>query len=179
MNKVFVILGSNIDKENNLPAAVRLLQKRCRVVAISSVYETLPMGTLEQANFFNAAVLLETPLDAATLKAQVLGSIEKKLKRQRSADKNAPRTIDVDIVLFNDEVFEYGHRRVPDPDLAKFAHVAVPVAELAPDGSHPETGEPLATIATRLLKTAVRDGKPLIWKRPDIVLLAPGVENTK
>jgi 2-amino-4-hydroxy-6-hydroxymethyldihydropteridine diphosphokinase len=155
MNNVYLILGSNIEKEQNLPAAVSLLREMVQVVAVSSVYETIPVGLKEQPNFWNMAVHIQTTLSASQLKAQVLAAIERKLKRVRLADKNAPRTIDLDIVLFNDEVFDYDGgdgwlRHVPDPDLLKFAHIAVPIAELVPEMIHPETAESLPGIASRL-----------------------------
>ncbi|HEX6383655.1 MAG TPA: 2-amino-4-hydroxy-6-hydroxymethyldihydropteridine diphosphokinase [Anaerolineae bacterium] len=182
MNRVFVVLGSNINKEENLPLAVRLLSKVCRVVAVSSVYETIPVGLRDQPNFFNVAILLETEMEASALKEEVLSEIERRLQRQRTANRNAPRTIDADIVLFNDEVFDYGgagghQRHVPDPDLLNFAHVAVPVAELVPDLPHPETDEPLASVAARLMVTATEDGRPPLWKRPDISLLLEGEDS--
>lgn len=170
MHRVYLILGSNIDKERNLPAAVQLLATLSTVVAVSGVYETAPQGTLDQPNFFNAAVLLHTELDAATLKTDVLAEVERRLKRVRVADKNAPRTIDVDIVLFNDWVLDFGRYHIPDPDLVAFAHVAVPVAELAGGQPHPETGEPLDALAARLRAGAVRDGHPTLWRRDDVIL---------
>ena len=155
MNDVYLILGSNIDKERNLPAAVALLRDMVKVVAVSSVYETVPVGLQEQPNFWNTAVHLQTPLTASQLKRQVLAAIEQKLKRVRQDDKNGPRTIDLDIVLFNDEVFDYDGgdgqtRHIPEPDLVRFGHVAVPLAELAPNMLHPETAESLQSIASRL-----------------------------
>lgn len=174
MNRVTIALGSNIDKEKNLPLAVQLLCEMCHVTAVSSVYETRPMGLADQPTFFNAAVCADTELSAARLKAEVLSVIESKLQRKRVADKNAPRTIDVDIVLYNGESFEYTHsdgrlRQVPDPDLLRFPHVAVPVAELAPDMPHPLTGEPLSEIAKRLTLAATDDsGRPPLRKRSDI-----------
>lgn len=165
MNRVFVLLGSNINKERNLPEAIRLLSFLCRVTAVSSIYESIPVGLREQPNFLNAALILETTLSAAELKAGPLSEIERQLKRERLSDKNAPRTIDLDIVLFNDEVFDYPGpdgrpRHIPDPDLLRFPHAIVPTAELAPHMPHPETGEPLQTIATRLLAAA----KGSVWK---------------
>ncbi len=156
MNNVYLILGSNIEKESNLSEAVRLLRELTTVVAVAGVYETAPVGLLEQPVFWNTAVLIHTPLSPAEIKVQILAEIERRLKRVRQADKNAPRTIDLDIVLFNAEVGEYDVgdgrlRPIPDPDLLKFAHVAVPVAELAPNLPHPITGEPLQAIASRLI----------------------------
>lgn len=169
MNTVYILLGSNIDKEKNLPAAVHLLAEKCQIKAVSAVYETVPVGLLEQANFFNAVVAIETDLEAAELKSQILSEIEQTLKRVRQADKNAPRTIDADIVLFNDAVFDYNGRHIPDPDLLKFPHAAVPLAELIPTRTHPETEETFAAIAERLRKQA--GSEPSIWPRPDIELL--------
>lgn len=171
-NRVFVSLGSNIEKEFNLPAAVRCLSRKCRILRASKVYESIPAGTIRQPNFLNAAVLLETDLDVERLKGEVLTEVETELERKRSTDKFGPRTIDVDIVLFNEEVFDFGGRHIPDSDLLTFAHVAVPVAELAPDMPHPETGEPLAEIARRLHTTMKDDPghSSSLWERPDVVL---------
>jgi 2-amino-4-hydroxy-6-hydroxymethyldihydropteridine diphosphokinase len=173
VNRVFLSLGSNINKEHNLPAAVQLLRDRVLVRAVSSVYETEPRGTLDQPTFFNAAVLIETDLGLVAIKERLIDEVEGELSRQRQADKNAPRTIDIDIALFNDEIMAYvpadgRSRRVPDPDILTFIHVAAPLAELAPDQIHPQTGERLDTIAARL--EAAAEGQQ-IRVREDISLL--------
>ncbi len=178
MNRIFLLLGSNIDKEVNLPAAVAILCRMCQVIELSSVYETIPMGLKEQPNFFNMAVLIETDLDPCQLKLQIIQPIEIELQRQRSADKNAPRTIDLDIVLYNDEIFDYipdsdRLHHLPDPDILRFAHVAVPIAELAPNKLHPETGQALSKIAAQLLAESENDGLLLLWKREDILIGEP------
>lgn len=167
MNDVYLILGSNIDRERNLPQAVRLLQAMCELVAVSPVYESAPVGLTEQPAFFNAAAHIRTPLSPSAIKQVIIEVIEQQLNRVRLADKNAPRTIDLDIVLFNREILTYDGRAIPDPDLLRFAYVAVPMADLAPDLRHPETGEPLKEIANRLVAAA--DNPPLI-PRPDISL---------
>ena len=169
MNNVYLILGSNIDKEQNLPTAVAHLCELVEVVAVSSIYETIPVGLRDQANFWNTAVHLQTQLSPTELKKEVLAVIEQKLERVRQADKNAPRTIDLDIVLFNDEILDYDggdgrFRHIPDPDLLKFAHVAVPIAELAPEMIHPETAESFSTIADRLVQSNHTRVSPFIWK---------------
>jgi len=154
LNRAFVTLGSNIEPEANLAAAVRSLREQAEVevVAVSPVYQTAPVGTLDQADFLNAAVLLRTGLSAEALKAQVLAPIEAALGRVRTADKNAARTIDLDIALFNYEVSEAG-RRIPDPDVLIYPHVALPLADIAPYYVHPESGETLAEIAERMTRT--------------------------
>ena len=149
MTEIVLLLGSNIKKERNVPEAVRLLGERVTILAVSSVYESAPVGTLAQPAFWNAAVLIEWSDDALALK-EILSEIEQKLKRVRVVDSNAPRTIDLDITLFGEQVFEYAGRQIPDPELLEYAHIAVPSAEIAPTWNHPITGEPLRTIATRI-----------------------------
>jgi 2-amino-4-hydroxy-6-hydroxymethyldihydropteridine diphosphokinase len=167
MPQVIIALGSNIQKERNLALAVEMLRQMCQVVAVAPIYESAPVGLLEQPNFWNTAVLLHTTLTPTQLKQEVIGAIETKLKRVRQTDPNAPRTIDADIILYGDFVGEYeggdGRARpLPDPDLLKFPHVAVPVADLLPDLPHPVTGERLADVAERLLEEV--GGRPL-WKQ--------------
>lgn len=174
MNRVCILLGSNIEKEYNLPEAVRLLAAAADVTAISSVYETLPKGLAGSPNFFNAAVCVSTLKTAAQLKAGLLTDIERVLRRERGPDRNAPRTIDLDIALFNSERFAYPGpdgrlRQVPDPDLLRFAHAALPVAELDPLFLHPETGETMQAIAERLA-TEANAAEPAVWKRRDMDL---------
>jgi len=149
-HRVFIAMGSNIDAANNLQAATQLLAEQCVLLAVSPVYETLPVGTTDQPNFLNAAALIETPLATADLKRQVLLQIEDRLGRVRVADKNAPRTIDLDIALFNSDVLDVDARHIPDPDILKYAHIAVPLADLAAQYRHPETGQTLREIAEHL-----------------------------
>ena len=160
-NRVLVSLGSNINPEHNLKAAVQRLASRFRLRAVSPVYETTPVGKTDQPDFMNAAALVETDLDAAELK-QALQAIEQELGRVRADDKDAPRTIDLDISLFNDQALEVGSRRIPDPDILRHPHIARPLADLAPQLRHPETGQTLQEIAGGLTGDLKR--------RPDVVL---------
>lgn len=155
---VFVSLGSNIEPEKNLREAVHLLRKKCIVLAVSSVYRTSPQGYTEQADFLNMAVKLTTNLAPVEFKSSVLENIEQQLGRQRDPrNKNAPRTIDLDISLWGDGMFEYGEKPwgVPDPDILRFAHVAVPLAELAPDYVYPGEERTLAEIAAQFDQTRI------------------------
>ena len=163
MNRVLVALGSNINSEHNLQEAVRRLSLCCRLVAVSPVYETAPVGNTDQANFLNAAVLIETDLTAADLKARVLQVVEQQMGRVRTEDKNAPRTIDLDIAFFGDQVLDLGPRHIPDPDISRYPHIAVPLADLAPIMRHPEDGRTLQEIA---------QSHPVgrLVPRPDVVL---------
>lgn len=172
-HSVVLLLGSNIDKERNIPQAIRLLSEATTVIAVSDLYESTPVGSSGQSSFFNAAVLIHTEEAADRLKDGLIGNIERELRRVRQADVNAPRTIDIDIILYDDAVFEYTPddgkpRRVPDPDLLRYAHCALPVADLLPHMNHPETGEPLKVIAGRLATSAVNSGDSVLQRRTDI-----------
>ncbi|MCP4415441.1 MAG: 2-amino-4-hydroxy-6-hydroxymethyldihydropteridine diphosphokinase, partial [Chloroflexi bacterium] len=125
-NLAYLSLGSNIDPERNLPATVAHLAQFGRIKAVSTVWQTTPVGFAKQADFLNAAVLLETKLSAATLRKKAIAQIENKLGRVRTENKNGPRPIDIDIMLFNRDVFLMGWRRIPDPELLEQAHVAIP-----------------------------------------------------
>ena len=137
-NMAYLSLGSNIEPDLNLPEAVSQLARFGRVKAASSVWQTAPVGFSEQPDFLNAAVLLETELSAKTLRQQAITQIENSLGRVRTENKNGPRPIDIDIMLFNHDVLSIGHRRIPDPELLERSFVAIPMAEIAPDYVHPE-----------------------------------------
>jgi 2-amino-4-hydroxy-6-hydroxymethyldihydropteridine diphosphokinase len=162
-NRAYLSLGSNIEPEVNLAAAVKLLAEQTRLKAVSSVWETLPLGPAGQPNYLNAAALVETALSAAALKEQVLKAIEQKLGRVRQGDKFGPRPIDLDIIFFNRDSLELGQRRIPDPEVLERAFVAIPLAEIDPGYIHPETGQSLADIAEGF-KAALATMKP----RPDL-----------
>jgi GTP cyclohydrolase I len=163
MTRVLIALGSNINPEYNMREAVRRLSLRCRLLAVSPVYETAPVRKADQSNFLNAVVLVETNLTAVELKTQVLQVIEQELGRLRTGDKNAPRTIDLDIALFGEQVLDVGPRHIPDPDISKYPHIAIPLADLAPQQRHPETGQTLLEIAQGLPASG-------LVRRPDVVL---------
>ncbi len=149
---VYISLGSNIDPLNNLRRAVELLGQHTTLHAVSHAYRTPPQGFTDQPDFLNAAVKITTQLDILTLKHEVLDWIERELKRVRDPNnKNAPRTIDLDISLWNDETVEYGDKpwRIPDPDILRFAHVALPLAEIAPAYLHPTEHITLTALSAR------------------------------
>jgi 2-amino-4-hydroxy-6-hydroxymethyldihydropteridine diphosphokinase len=152
--QVCLLLGSNIRPEYNLPLAVSLLRKHLTVLQVSSVWESAAIGG-DGPNFLNAALLAVSHLDASALKQELLLPIEAQLGRVRTADKNSPRPIDLDIIFFD--------RQLMDPLLGQYAHRAVPVAELLPEASS-ATGQPLKELAAGLLSTA-----PL-QLRQDVVL---------
>ena len=153
-NNVYITLGSNIEPESNLPAAVSLLKQTGDVVKVSSVYESDPVGNPDDPQFLNAALLWKTTLKPQKLKEHLL-AIEQQLNRVRDPhDPNSPRTIDLDLALYNREVFELGQRTVPDPDILVRPFVAIPLAEIDPDYVHPVVGTTLQAIAEGLSHNA-------------------------
>jgi 2-amino-4-hydroxy-6-hydroxymethyldihydropteridine diphosphokinase len=145
--QVCLLLGSNIQPEKNLALGVDLLRSQVKIIRASSVWETPAVGS-PGLNFLNLALLVSTALDAALFKEQVIRPLEMQLGRVRSADKNAPRTIDIDIIIFDDQLL--------DPNLWRFAHRAVPVAEILP-GYRSDDGDLLKDVASRLAeKTQIR-----------------------
>ncbi|MDO8754378.1 MAG: 2-amino-4-hydroxy-6-hydroxymethyldihydropteridine diphosphokinase [Anaerolineales bacterium] len=155
LHQAWLSLGSNIEAESNLPKAVQLLREVGKIVSVSSVWESESIGS-EGPNFLNACVLFLTHLQPVELKEQVIRPIEAKLGRIRSAEKNAPRTIDIDIVLFDEQPL--------NTDFWGYAFVAVPLAELIPDFQHPLRHEKLSRVAGQLHAQA------WIVKREDVVI---------
>ena len=152
-NLAYLSLGSNIEPEANLAAAIDQLRRFTTVLGLSSVYQTQPQGFAGQEFFLNMAVKAHTLRTPTQFRSEVIDRIESMLKRVHDPkNKNAPRTIDLDISLWNDDVVEFGGKpwKIPDPDILRYAYVAVPLAELAPDYVHPRAGRPLREIAARL-----------------------------
>ncbi|HLE50654.1 MAG TPA: 2-amino-4-hydroxy-6-hydroxymethyldihydropteridine diphosphokinase [Anaerolineales bacterium] len=152
-NAVYLGLGSNIAPQVNLPKAIALLRKSVRILALSNVWESPPVSG-PGPNFLNAAALIHTRLSAEELRDQVLRPIEARLGRVRTPDPNAPRTIDLDILIYDGQVIE--------ADLWHQAHLCIPLAEINSDYTHPETGEPISTIADRLARSTPIHPHPLL-----------------
>jgi 2-amino-4-hydroxy-6-hydroxymethyldihydropteridine diphosphokinase len=146
---VVIALGSNIEPRKNLPRALKALQQRLRVTAVSRVFETAPVGAVSVPAFLNAAVRSATHRSPAEIKWRVLRPIEAELGRVRTGDRNAPRTVDLDLVLYGGLVLRDPQEglTLPDPDLLTRAHLALPAADVAGELRHPETGKTLAEIA--------------------------------
>lgn len=147
---VYIALGANLDSERNLSLAVQRLSAFCRIDAVSPVYESPPIDGSDQPCYLNAMARAYTALPPRELKLGVLRAIEAELGRVRTDDPNAARPIDLDLVMYGDRVQSTDEVRVPAEGIARFAHVAIPLADLAPELRHPETDETMASIADRL-----------------------------
>lgn len=151
--RAFVSLGSNVDPERNLLAALARLAEVGAALAVSGVYQSPAVGPRPAPDFLNAAVLIATEMPPQEIRL-CLRQIESDLGRVRGNDPYAPRTIDLDLCLLGSLVLDTPSLRLPDPDILTRAYLAVTLAELAPDFVHPETGETLAAIAGRLAPDA-------------------------
>ena len=132
---VYLSLGSNMgDRDDNLDRAVNYLSQRVRMGKVSSVYETDPVGNTDQPRFLNMVCQVFTRLAPEALLALAKG-IESKMGR--TGKSNSPRPIDIDILLYSDQVIETPELVIPHPKMAKRAFVLVPLAEIAPNLEHP------------------------------------------
>jgi len=137
MHNAYLLTGSNLgNRVAYLRQAIQLIQHYCgQVSQISSFYQTSAWGVIDQADFYNQAIELQTNLPPAAL-MQALLNIEQKLGRERSV-KMGPRTIDIDILLIDDLVIDTALLTVPHPFLAERRFALTPLAEIAPAIVHP------------------------------------------
>lgn len=129
-------LGSNLgDRKENLARALRLLSQQVVVERLSSIYETEPVGYKNQPLFLNVVCRISTRLHPVRL-LQLAKEIEARLGRVTSFP-NAPRIIDIDILLYGNKILNSEELTIPHPRLTERAFVLVPLAEIAPDLRHP------------------------------------------
>jgi 2-amino-4-hydroxy-6-hydroxymethyldihydropteridine diphosphokinase len=135
-NIIYLSLGSNMgDREAHLRDAITRLETLGRVVSVSSFYETEPVAVRNQDWFLNCAVGLETTKAPEQLMAAIL-QIEQEMGRQRLQNKG-PRIIDIDNILFSDEIIDWPELTVPHPAMQDRRFVLEPLAEIAPEARHP------------------------------------------
>jgi 2-amino-4-hydroxy-6-hydroxymethyldihydropteridine diphosphokinase len=137
MNTAYLLIGGNIgDRERNLRETIAAISATAGVVAaVSHVYETEAWGRTDQPAFLNQALELQTNYAPEALLRLLIG-IEESLGRKRQ-QKYDPRTIDIDIIFYNDLVMRTPELEVPHPRMAERRFVLAPLAELAPDKVHP------------------------------------------
>ena len=136
MTEAYVGIGSNSgDREENIRKSVDLMGKKCRILKISSLYETEPLGYSNQGWFLNCAVKVTTSMSPEEL-LEFLQSIEKNLGRVR-AIKNGPRTIDLDILFYGNIIINKNSLIVPHPRLQERLFVLEPLLDISPDFAHP------------------------------------------
>jgi 2-amino-4-hydroxy-6-hydroxymethyldihydropteridine diphosphokinase len=149
----YLNIGSNIEPDINLPKTINLLAKHGEVKAISNAWESRSIGA-NGPNFLNACIIFYTPLSLKEFKEKVIKYIETSLGRQRSNDKSAPRTIDIDIIMADNEPLNLERWNNP--------FVVIPMAELMPKLIHPTKHQELTLVADRMRS------QTWIVKRPNI-----------
>jgi 2-amino-4-hydroxy-6-hydroxymethyldihydropteridine diphosphokinase len=156
MARAFVSIGSNISPEENVKKAVRLLRSEASVRAISTVYLTEPIGRPDQPSYYNCVVEIETGLPPLEFKHFVLKRIEDKLGRKRGKERYEARTIDLDLVLYDDITMQEEGLTLPDPDIPHRPFLAAALYELAPDLVLPDTKEPIRAIISAMRRDGLQ-----------------------
>jgi len=146
MNEVFLLLGANLgDRSRSLNDAIaRIEEKIGSVIASSSLYETEAWGNIHQPSFLNQVIKIATSFKAASLLDQLL-QIEQQAGRVRTL-KNAPRILDIDILFFNDDIYDLPHLIIPHPQIQNRNFVLEPLNEIAPSFVHPIFKKTIATL---------------------------------
>ena len=137
MATIYISIGSNINPAENIQYALQDLQQVFGEITCSTHYESKSVG-FEGDNFINLVVSAETELDILAV-ADHLHEIEDRHGRDRSGPKFSSRTLDLDLLLYDGEVFEQGKLKIPRDEILFNAFVLRPLAEIAPDLKHPET----------------------------------------
>lgn len=157
----FIGVGSNVDPETNIVAALASLREKAVVTGISTFYRTVPLDRPEQPSFLNGVFRIQTDRDARDLKFDILRKIEKHLGRVRTEDKYAARSIDLDILLYGQAVMDEPDLRIPDPDIRTRSFIAVPLLELEPDLMLPGGGGRLSAIVEGMDRSSLEPAEAL------------------
>ncbi len=144
MTRVFLGIGSNIDRETYIGAGLDALDDSYGLVGLSPVYESAAIG-FEGDPFLNLVVLIETALSVGALAGQ-LRELEYRMGRPRDATRYSARTLDIDLLTYGDNVGLIEGVQLPREEIEHNAFVLRPLAELAPDDRHPITGDDYAAM---------------------------------
>ncbi|MBN1594999.1 2-amino-4-hydroxy-6-hydroxymethyldihydropteridine diphosphokinase [candidate division FCPU426 bacterium] len=157
MHRVYLGLGANLgNPREQLRWAVGQLNRAqgMKVVQVSSLYQTIPVGGGPQPDYLNAAVAAQTSKAPREVLKQVL-ALEEKIGRVRIT-KNAPRLLDIDVLLYNNAIIAEPDLQVPHYDLARRAFVLVPLAEIAPRLQHPVCKQTMGELLGKISRAGTR-----------------------
>jgi 2-amino-4-hydroxy-6-hydroxymethyldihydropteridine diphosphokinase len=144
MPRVYLSIGSNIDRERNIRSSLAALRRQFGPLTVSRVYESAAVG-FRGAPFYNLAVGFDTDLSLDEL-AGVLDRIEHEHGRERGEKRFDDRTLDLDILIYGELVRHDADHDIPRGELTEYAHVLAPLAEIAPDLPHPESGRSIGEL---------------------------------
>jgi len=161
---VFVSIGSNIDRERNVVSALKALEEHFGRLSVSSFYESDAVG-FEGDPFFNLVVSFSTPLSVGEVVHQ-LADIERRHGRARESRKFSARTLDLDLLLYGDEILHVGKLRLPREEITRYAFMLEPLAELAPARRHPMLGLTYAELWAAFDKRSVGQRRLNLFEAP-------------
>jgi len=150
--RVYVSLGSNVEREARIRQAVQSLRAHFGEIDLSPVYDSAAVG-FDGSNFLNLVAGLNTSLEVEAV-AAIFHAIEDQLGRDRSLPKFASRPIDLDILTYDDLILDVPGIRIPRPEILKNAFVLKPLQDIAAQQIHPETGESYAKLWQRMAPNA-------------------------
>lgn len=159
MPQVYLSLGSNINRYQHIAAALDALSAEFGELQISPIYESESVG-FAGSRFLNLVVGLQTEKPVGELSA-LLREIEHDNGRRRDGPKFSPRTLDIDILTYGQYCGEVAGLTLPRDEIERYAFVLLPLAELAPAGRHPQTGQ-----AYRAMWQAFSDTSQELWRVP-------------
>ena len=135
MPKTYISIGSNIDRDQNIPASLHALEHHFGKLTISSIYESEPVGFTGDT-FYNLVVGFNSDLGVKEV-AKLLRQIELDNGRTRDSQKFSARTLDLDLILYDDLILNEGRLQIPRDEIERYAFVLEPLAEIAPTLKHP------------------------------------------
>ncbi|MCX7084909.1 MAG: 2-amino-4-hydroxy-6-hydroxymethyldihydropteridine diphosphokinase [Methylococcales bacterium] len=144
MHKGYISIGSNIDKDIHIPASLVALKKLFGPLIVSSIYESEAVG-FEGDSFYNLIVEFNSSLEVKEA-AKSLRQIELDNGRSRNSQKFSSRTLDLDLILYDDLIINDGRLQIPRDEIERYAFVLEPLAEIAPELKHPISRINYATI---------------------------------
>ncbi|MCX8065337.1 MAG: 2-amino-4-hydroxy-6-hydroxymethyldihydropteridine diphosphokinase [Candidatus Hydrogenedentes bacterium] len=166
---IYLSLGSNIFPKENIKNSLAMLSKHVVINNISPVFITPPLGGMSQPDYFNCVIeiSIKVPMSPVSFKCEVIRKIEESLGRKRGVDKYAPREIDIDILLFDDVIYESAEWRVPSPEVFERDFVFAGLLFLNPQLIVFPSKEPLVNFAENYKLHLLRIDctyTQLIWK---------------